>query len=80
MASFSVSPSPYNAVKLELGVWLVLSVPVWMLMHAFIGHESIRLLSLLSYSSLVALRLLWKIHQVQRQLSTVQQNKQEKDD
>ena len=68
MASFSVSPSPYNPVKLELGVWIVFCIPVWLAAHAFILQEGTRLLMLLGYGSLAAIRLLHRIRLVQRQL------------
>lgn len=68
MASFSVSPSPYNPVKLELGVWIVFCIPVWLVVHTFIQQEGMRLLLLAGYGSLAAIRLLQRIRLVQRQL------------
>jgi len=68
MASFSVSPSPYNPVKLELGVWLVFCVPVWLTIRAFNDVELTRLLLLAGYSAIAALRLLWRVQRVQAQI------------
>jgi len=76
MASFSVSPSPFNPVKLELGVWIVLIVPVWLVVHALTEQEWARLLLLSGYSSFAALRLLWRISRIQRLL---REGKQQED-
>jgi len=68
MASFSVAPSPHNPDKLELAIWMLVSIPVLVLARSLILNEWSRMLFLAGFGSLIALRLLWRISRVQRQL------------
>lgn len=68
MPSFSVAPSPYNPIKFELGVWLLLSLPAWIVVHSFTESEMYRFLFLAAFSSIAALRLLFRIRKLQRKL------------
>ncbi|MDH5327861.1 MAG: hypothetical protein OEZ68_06620 [Gammaproteobacteria bacterium] len=47
---FGVAPSPFNAVKLELGVILVLSLCVWLAAEFITANDFVQLLILSGFS------------------------------
>jgi hypothetical protein len=57
----TVAPSPFNAVKFELGVLLLLAVPVWILVVRLVAGDGRQLLYLIAYGTLAALWLVVRI-------------------
>jgi hypothetical protein len=57
----TVAPSPFNAVKYELGVLLLLIIPVWILVEKLVAGDGRQLLYLAGYSGLAALWLVLRI-------------------
>jgi hypothetical protein len=57
----TVAPSPFNAVKFELGVLLLLAIPVWLLVVKQVSGDGRQLLYLLAYGGLAALWLVVRI-------------------
>lgn len=60
----TVAPSPFNAVKYELGVLLFLAVPVWILVVKLVVGDGRQLLCLLAYGALAALWLVLRVRHV----------------
>ena len=60
----TVAPSPFNAVKYELGVLLLLIIPVWILVEKLVVGAGQQLLYLLAYSGLASLWLVLRIRHV----------------
>jgi len=60
----TVAPSPFNAVKYELGVLLFLAVPVWILVVKLVAGDGRQLLWLLAYGGLAALWLVVRVRRV----------------
>lgn len=74
MASFSVAPSPFNPVKFELGIWIIVMIPLGLFIHAQLESVALRLIILSAFSGVASLRILWRINQIQRQVR-LNQNK-----
>ncbi|MBD3671320.1 MAG: hypothetical protein HUJ29_11140 [Gammaproteobacteria bacterium] len=66
----TVAPSPFNAVKFELGVFLVALIPVWLLIEKLVADFDTQLLLLLAYSGTVSLWLLLRVRFVMRREMT----------
>ena len=60
----TVAPSPFNAVKYELGVLLLLAIPVWILVEKLVAGAGRQLLYLVAYSGLASLWLVLRIRYV----------------
>ena len=65
---FGVAPSPFNGVKLELGVILSLGILIWFAIHYFIKETDLQLLLLLAFSVSAMLRLVFKSRKILRQI------------
>lgn len=60
----TVAPSPFNAVKYELGVLLILAIPVGLLIIKLVAGDGRQLLYLLAYGALAALWLVFRVRRV----------------
>lgn len=65
---FSVAPSPFNSIKLELGVIIVLLPLVWGLVHVFISSTLLQFIALAGFSAAASLWLLFRIYRLQQRL------------
>jgi len=65
---FGVAPSPFNGVKLELGIILSLGVLAWFAIHYFTKDANLQLLLLLVFSVSAMLRLVYKSRRILRQI------------
>ncbi len=65
---FGVEPSPFNSVKLELGIFLSLGMLAWFAIHYFIKDTDLQLLLLLIFSLSAMLRLVFKVRMILKQI------------
>lgn len=65
---FSVAASPFNAVKLELAVIIVLVILIWVLLEAVTENILTQLIVLAVYSSFAALWLISRIRRLSRRM------------
>lgn len=65
---FGVAPSPFNGVKLELGIILSLGVLAWFAIHYFTKDTNLQLLLLFVFSVSAMLRLVYKARRILRQI------------
>ncbi|HEC20432.1 MAG TPA: hypothetical protein ENI97_14020 [Gammaproteobacteria bacterium] len=63
---FGVAASPFNGVKLELGISLILGVLLWLGAEFITADVGVQLLLLLSYGVLAAAWLVWRTRAVMR--------------
>ena len=66
-AGFGVAPSPFNGVKLELGLILVLAIVVWLAADIITPEKSSQLLILFVYGLLAMGWLVLRTRRVLRQ-------------
>ena len=59
--SVTVYTKPLNAVKYDLGLFILLILPVWALIERLVEHADRQLLALLGYSAFAALWLMVRI-------------------
>ncbi|NOX75542.1 MAG: hypothetical protein GXP17_02790 [Gammaproteobacteria bacterium] len=64
---FGVAPSPFNGVKLELGIILVLGVVLWLGANSIIASLGGQLLMLAAYGIVATLWLMFRTRRVLRQ-------------
>lgn len=69
---FSIAPSPFNGVKFELGVVLVLGVLLLLIQGRLSDSLLVQSLILGGYGVLGMLWILWRTHQVLRRLEAQQ--------
>lgn len=67
--AFAVAASPFNGVKVELGLLLIVMLPIWLLVHRFVSSTPLRLLSLCGFGIGAAIWILFRIQQVQQSLA-----------
>lgn len=65
---FSVAPSPFNPVKFDLGVVIILGICVFVIQEVLISDGNVQLGLLLAYGTIAALWLLVRIQRVKKQL------------
>jgi len=76
---FGVAPSPFNGVKLELGIFISLGVLSWFAIHYFTKDTVLQLLLLLVFSVSAMLRLVYKSRRILRRLQESSIDKAQKE-
>lgn len=70
---FTVAASPFNGVKLDLALILLLGVVVFLLQErVFDGTSAAGLAALLIYGLCAAIWIIWRVNRVRRRLAAVQ--------
>ena len=62
----TVAPSPLNAVKLDLGIIIVLSVIIWVLIPRLIADELLQIFVLAGFGLLAAVWIIFRTRRVMR--------------
>ncbi len=69
---FGVAASPFNGIKLELGICIILGILVWMGADSITADEDTQLLVLLAYSMFGTIWLVVRTRAVLRRYETEQ--------
>jgi len=69
---FGVAASPFNGVKLELGICIILGMLLWLGADSITGNEGTQLLVLLAYSLLGTIWLIVRTRAVLRRCEAEQ--------
>jgi hypothetical protein len=64
----TVAPSPFNGVKVELGIALLLGLLLWLVHERLVSGTPGQLMLLLGYGCLAAAWLVWRTRRVLRRL------------
>jgi len=66
---FAVSASPFNGVKLELALILIVGLILWLVSEQLFPHRMEAFLMLIGYSLLAAGWIILRVHNIVKQLS-----------
>lgn len=75
-AAFTVAASPFNAVKLELVIVLIVGFVLWLVMHSITDNDLTHILILFLYSASGALWLSVRVRNVSQQSSDAESAKE----
>ncbi|MDH5231342.1 MAG: hypothetical protein OEZ58_08685 [Gammaproteobacteria bacterium] len=70
---FTISASPFNPVKFDLGVILILAIGIWLLVGVVTSQALIQILIMFSYGISSMIWLVLKIRRIYRQQMTLQE-------
>lgn len=64
----TVAPSPFNKVKFELGIILLLLPLAWLVVERLVGETIVEFMLLFAMACLAAAWLIWRTRSVLRQM------------
>ena len=68
-SKFTVAASPFNEVKLELGLVLVMAVIVWSLVESVIDDLALQLIVLAGFGVTAMSWLIWRVRRAEQRAS-----------
>ena len=71
-SAFSVAASPFNGIKLELAIILIVGFVLWLVLDSITDNDLTHIAVLFVYSCSTALWLAWRVRNIMQQMEKYQ--------